>query len=181
LGRETATLGVLDAAGVAMSVKADPRALPDLLRSVVHPWHQDSFGHMNVRHYAPLFDDATWQFWSCVGLPYARMLQEHGLHTVAAETRTRFVRELKAGDPVVVRGRLTRIGTRSVTMALRLHHVDTGAVHATCDTVEVFFDPATRRSAPIPVAVRRILEALLEPENDRPIDMMPQHPDKPRP
>jgi acyl-CoA thioester hydrolase len=25
----------------------------DLLRGVVHPWHHDHFGHMNVRHYAP--------------------------------------------------------------------------------------------------------------------------------
>lgn len=179
LGRERATLGVLDAAGVAMSVKADPRALPDLLRSVVHPWHHDSFGHMNVRHYAPLFDDATWQFWSCVGLPYARMLQEHGLHTVAAETRTRFLRELKAGDPVLVRGRLTRIGNRSVTMALTLQHADTGSVHATYDTEEVFFDPATRRSAHIPAAVRSVLEIWLSPENDPTIAMTPQQPDKP--
>ena len=162
-----------------MSVKVDPRTLPDLLRSVVHPWHHDSFGHMNVRHYAPLFDDATWQFWSCVGLPYTRMLQEHGLHTVAAETRTRFLRELTAGDPVLVRGHLTRIGARSVTMALSLQHADTGAVHATYDTVEVFFDPTTRRSAAIPAAVRTVLEAWLSPENDPTIAMPPQQPDMP--
>lgn len=139
------------------------RILPVLLRAVVHPWHHDSFGHMNVRHYAPIFDDATWQFWSCIGLSYARLLADHGLHTVAAETRTRFLRELTAGDPVLVRGRLLRIGTRSLTIALALHHADDDAVHATCDTVEVFFDPRTRRSAPIPPAVRAALEPWLTP------------------
>lgn len=28
--------------------------------SVVHPWHCDDMGHMNVRHYAAMFDDASF-------------------------------------------------------------------------------------------------------------------------
>ena len=56
---------------------------------------------------------------------------------------------------------MTRIGTRSTTFALRMHHADTGALHATYEAVEVFFDPTLRASAPMPQAVRDRLAAHL--------------------
>jgi len=133
----------------------------ELFRGVVHPWHHDHFGHMNVRHYAPFFDDATYHMWTLLGLPYSRMIAEHGVHTVSAEATTRFVKELKAGDLVVIDGAVSRLGNRSATFELRMHHADTGALHATYRLVEVFFDPATRRSAPMPGPVRALLAAHL--------------------
>lgn len=137
----------------------------DLLRGVVHPWHHDQFGHMNVRHYAPFFDDATFHLWSLVGLPYARMLAEHGVHTVTARATTSFLRELKAGDLIRIDGAVTRLGNRSVTFDLRMFHADTGELHARCEVVEVFFDPQTRGSAPIPPAVRaQLADWLVAPE-----------------
>jgi acyl-CoA thioester hydrolase len=46
-----------------------------------------------------------------------------------------------------------------------MRHADTGTLHATYDMVEVVFDPATRRSAEMPAAVRAALEAhLVEPD-----------------
>jgi acyl-CoA thioester hydrolase len=136
----------------------------ELYRGVVHPWHHDHFGHMNVRHYAPFFDDASYHLWTVLGLPYSAMIAEHGVHTVAAEARTRFLKELTAGDLIAIDGAVTRLGTRSVTFHLRMRHADTGALHATCDLVEVFFDPAARRSAPMPEAVRERLAAHLVTE-----------------
>ncbi len=126
----------------------------ELFRGVVHPWHHDHFGHMNVRHYAPLFDDACYHMWTRLGLAYSAMQAEHGVNTVTAEAKTRFLRELTAGDLIVIDGAVARIGTKSCAFHLRMCHADTGAEHATCDVVEVFFDPATRRSAPMPESVR---------------------------
>jgi acyl-CoA thioester hydrolase len=113
---------------------------------------------MNVRHYAPFFDDASYHLWTRLGLPYSRMLAEHGVHCVTASARTTFIRELVAGDLIVMDGAVLRIGTKSVTFRLRMHHADTGAQHATYDMVEVVFDPETRASAPMPEPVRRALE-----------------------
>ncbi len=129
----------------------------ELLRGVVHPWHHDHFGHMNVRHYAPFFDDASYHLWTRVGLPYSRMIAEHGVHCVTASAKTTFLKELVAGDLIVVDGAVLKIGTKSVTFRLRMMHADTGAHHATYDMVEVVFDPETRASAPMPEAVRRAL------------------------
>ncbi len=129
----------------------------EVYRGVVHPWHHDQFGHMNVRHYAPFFDDATFHLVSSLGLTYPVMIAEHAVHTVTAVATTTFRQELVAGDLVAIDGAVTRIGSKSVTFQLRMRHVATGAVHATYDTTEVFFDPETRRSAPIPDAIREVL------------------------
>ncbi|KPQ09701.1 MAG: acyl-CoA thioester hydrolase [Saliniramus fredricksonii] len=133
----------------------------ELLRGVVHPWHHDHFGHMNVRHYAPFFDDAVYHMWTRLGLPYATMIPRHGVHTVTAQATTRFERELSAGDLIVVDGVVSRIGGKSCSFHLRMLNADTDAVHATYDLVEVFFDPKTRASAQMPADVRARLEAYL--------------------
>ena len=129
---------------------------PILFRGVVHPWHHDIFGHMNVRHYAPFFDDAGFHFHAVMGLRVEDILADHGVHMVTARAETNFLRELKAGDLFTIDGAVARIGNRSATFHLRMLHATTGTVHATCDFTEVFFDPATRKSAPMPDAVRAV-------------------------
>ncbi len=130
----------------------------ELLRAVVHPWHLDHFGHMNVRNYAPFFDDATYHMWTLLGLPYSSMQAKYNLHTVTAQATTRFIQELNAGDLIVIDGVVSRIGTRSCGFLLNMRHADTGELHASYDLVEVFFDPVTRRSAPMPDTIRARLE-----------------------
>ncbi len=133
----------------------------EISRGVVHPWHHDSFGHMNVRHYAPFFDDASYHLWTIIGLPYSAMLEKFGVHCVTASAKTNFIRELKGGDLVRIDGAVTRIGSKSCTLLFRMIHADTGELHATYETVEVVFDPETRGSAPMPDEVRAALEAHL--------------------
>ena len=133
----------------------------ELLRGVVHPWHHDQFGHMNVRWYAHFFDDAAFHLWPVLGTSIQQVEREFGVHSVTARATTNFVKELTAGDLIRVDGAVTRLGNRSATFRLRMCHVDTGEVHATCDIVEVFFDPGTRRSAAVPDALRAMLEPLV--------------------
>ncbi len=133
----------------------------DVMRGVIHPWHLDHFGHMNVRHYAPFFDDAIYHLWARLGLSYDQMQTQFGIHAVTAQASTGFKRELIAGDLIVIDASVTRIGNRSCTFQLRMLHAVTGAVHATYDVTEVFFDPATRQSAPMPDLVRATLKPYL--------------------
>ncbi|HHX90045.1 MAG TPA: acyl-CoA thioesterase [Paracoccus sp.] len=130
-----------------------PPRLP-LLRGVVHPWHHDIFGHMNVRHYAPFFDDATFHLYSALGVSINEMLDSFGVHIVTARAETNFLRELKAGDIFLIDGAVTRLGTKSCTHHLRMIHAETGKIHATYDLTEVFFNPQTRRAAPMPAPIR---------------------------
>ena len=134
---------------------------PEIFRGVIHPWHHDIFGHMNVRWYGHFFDDAAFHLWPALGISLQTMEREHGVHTVTAKTTTNFIKELKAGDLIVVDAAVTRLGNKSVSVELRMKHVDTGEVHATYEFTEVYFDPKTRRSAEMPQAVRDTLSAYL--------------------
>lgn len=134
----------------------------ELLRGVVHPWYCDTFGHMNVRWYSHFFDDAAFHIWPVYWGSHQRMQSEFGIHTVTGRTVTEFRQEMLAGDLIVVDCVVTRIGGKSCTFMERMKHIDTGVVHATCEVTEVFFNPETRASAPIPEAIREALEPMLE-------------------
>ncbi len=130
----------------------------EILRGVAHPWYCDSFGHMNVRWYSHFFDDAAFHLWPLYWGSHKKMQEEFGVHTVTASANIQFLQELVAGDLFVVDCLVTRVGRKSCTFTERMVHVDTKAVHATYETVEVFFDPQTRQSTPMPDQIRQALE-----------------------
>ena len=134
---------------------------PEILRGVVHPWYCDSFGHMNVRWYSHFFDDAAFHVWPLYWGSHAKMQKQFGVHTVTASATVQFIRELVAGDLIIVDCILTRVGGKSCTFTERMLHVDTGEVHATYEMVEVFFNPETRKSAQMPNQIRETLTPLI--------------------
>lgn len=131
-----------------------------ITRSVVFPWHCDHYGHMNVRWYGHVFDDATLLIWSLIGVDM-RAVHAGGVHTVIAKSTIEFVQESRAGDSLEVRGAFTRLGNRSTTVSLEMREACTQALRAKQETVIVFFDAAARTSAPIPADVRAHIEAAL--------------------
>ncbi len=130
----------------------------EILRGVVHPWYCDAFGHMNVRYYSHFFDDAAFHIWPLYWGSHKKMQDEFDVHTVVASATIQFKKELVASDLILVDCLLTRIGLKSCTFIERMLHVDTMEVHATYETVEVFFDPQTRKSIEIPTSIRQALE-----------------------
>jgi len=134
----------------------------EILRGVIHPWYCDAFGHMNVRWYAHFFDDAAFHIWPVYWGSHQKMQSNFGIHTVTARAATDFLVELVAGDLIRVDCVLTRLGGKSSTFLERIIHIDTGVVHATYEVTEVFFDPQTRRAAPMPEEIRTALEPFLE-------------------
>jgi acyl-CoA thioester hydrolase len=127
--------------------------MKETYRGIVLPGQCDHFGHLNVRYYAHFFDDGAFHLWSLFGFSLKAM-QAAGYHTVVAHTGTNYVKELVAGDLVVIRGGFIRLGTKSCRYRQFMLHADTGDLHATQDGVEVFFDPEARTALPIPAPVR---------------------------
>ena len=132
----------------------------DTHQAVVHPWMCDRFGHLNVRFYAHIFDDAGFALWPICGVHQSHF-DDAGLHTVVARASTEFKAELMPGAVVTVRSRFERVGAKSLEYVQELRDVETGRVHATQAVVEVFFDPAKRTAAEIPAPIRGILEQLV--------------------
>ncbi|HKS15493.1 MAG TPA: thioesterase family protein [Pseudomonas sp.] len=129
--------------------------------AVVHQWHCDHFGHMNTRHYAGMFDDAVFLFWSRFGVQ-APVPGEPLVIPVTAEMKTGFLAEAKAGTSLEIHASVRRVGGKSATLHLRMSNAANGEAVATCDIVEVFFDNQSRTSQAIPEAVRHRLLAAVE-------------------
>jgi acyl-CoA thioester hydrolase len=132
----------------------------DIYRSMVMPAQCDHYGHMNVRWYAHHFDEAGFQIWTVAGVSQAEM-RERGIHVVVAKVTTHFRRELVVGTSILIRGGFTSVGDKSVGHTTKMYNADTGDLSAIHETVEVFFNPDTRKPAPMPEDFRARLDALV--------------------
>lgn len=121
--------------------------------AVVHQWQCDHFGHLNVRNYAAIFDDALFIFWSRNGFVHGG-----GFAPVTADLHFIFLHEILAGSIVNVFASIRRIGTKSVTIGLLARDSASGQAMATCEAVEVFFDVNDKQSMAIPQAIRAQLD-----------------------
>ena len=124
---------------------------------VCFPWHCDQFKHMNVRWYAHFFDDGMFHLWPKLKVTWEAM-EERGLHTVTASTTTYFQKEVHVGNLFKIEGGVVACGNKSVTFSQRMVNVETSETHASQSVTEVFFDPKTRRAAPIPGDLKEIIQ-----------------------
>ena len=125
----------------------------DLYRSIVMPAHCDLYGHMNVRHYAAMFDDAGFHVLAAAGISLTE-LREQGLGTVIATLTIDFHREIKAGQLVLVKGAVTRVGDKSFTHEMRLYELDSMTHCASQKSVEVCFDTGARKAVAFPAQLK---------------------------
>ena len=130
----------------------------ELHRTIVMPAHCDVYGHLNVRNYAAFFDDAGWHFPAMAGLKLSE-IQARGLGTVTASLTIEFHHEVKAGQLVLIKGAITRVGTKSFSYELRLYEADSMTHCATQKTVEVCFDTKKRKGVALPEDVKAKLQA----------------------
>ena len=133
----------------------------DLYRGIVMPAQCDIYGHMNVRYYAALFDEAVWHIPSFAGLSLAE-IQSRGLGTVVASLTIDFLNEIRAGQLVLIKGAVTRVGNKSFSHEMRLYASDTMTHCATQKTVEVCFDTKARKGVALPDDVRTKLTGIAQ-------------------
>lgn len=128
----------------------------ELTTFVVHQWQCDHFGHLNVRHYASMFDDSIFVFWG-----RHRPERDDPIVPVTADMRIGFRAEAVPGTVVKIESTVQKVGTKSVGLGFQMIDLHSCKVLATCDVVEVFFNLESRESQPIPAALRANLEAQL--------------------
>ena len=131
----------------------------ELYRNIVMPAQCDAYGHLNVRYYAAFFDDACWHIPRMAGVSLDE-IRASGLGTVAATITIDFLHELRVGQLLLIKGAVTRVGTKSFSHEMRLYEADSLTHCATQKTVEVCFDTRARRSTPLPEKFRSALQTL---------------------
>jgi acyl-CoA thioester hydrolase len=134
----------------------------ELSRTIVLPLHCDTYGHMNVRNYAAFFDDAGWHVLARAGISLTEV-RARGLGTVVATMTIDFHHEITAGQLALIKGAVTRVGTKSFAYEQRLYEADSMTHCATQKVVEVCFDTKARQGVPLPEDMKRKLESLVTP------------------
>ncbi|WP_421694559.1 acyl-CoA thioesterase [Aestuariivirga sp.] len=126
---------------------------------VAHPWMCDAMGHVNVRSYAAMFDDASFQLLGRV----AGIAAEEGSHLGWADVRCEvaYRREIRAGDLLTIHSRVEKIGNSSLAYSHRLIGSIDGAVRADAKIVTVRFDTGARRKMELEDHIRLRVEALM--------------------
>jgi acyl-CoA thioester hydrolase len=90
-------------------------------------------------------------------------VRSRGLGTVVVTLTIEFHQEIVAGQLALVRGAITRVGTKSFGYELRLYEADSMTHCATEKAVEVCFDTKERKGVPLPDDLKGKLEALVIP------------------
>ena len=130
-------------------------------RGVIFPWDCDAMGHLNNKHYFGLFDQAAWHLFLALGFrPMAATRAGLGLADV--NQNISFKREVLAGQLIVIRSYVERIGTKSITARHEMFDAEDGEPVAQLVSVTAFFDLKLRQATPIPAQIRAAAQEWLD-------------------
>lgn len=121
----------------------------NLYKGVVHPWLCDAMGHMNVRHYLGIFDDAHTQL-VAEAFDYRageERWRDKGWADVSNQLE--YKRELQAGALIEVNGGIVEVGRSSFTSYFEMKERFSDEVSATMTAKIIFFDLKARKSMPL--------------------------------
>ena len=135
-------------------------SLSTTFMGVVYPSYLDHMGHMNVQHYASMFDQATWVFFSIFGITSSYMKDNHkGM--AAVSQKTDYLLELFAGDVIEINTRPIEIREKAIKFLHTMLRKPKGEVIATSELTGVHFDTDLHKSCSIPEEIiKRIEQAI---------------------
>ena len=131
---------------------------PPSLRMVVPDSWGDSNGHMNMRWYVAIFDDAGDELHERVGLtPEFHRKNQTG--TVDLEHHTHFLKEVMPGDSVAVYSRLVARSLKRLHYLMFLVNETRGNLAAIFECMNAFLDLRVRKTAPFPAEILAGIDA----------------------
>ena len=125
----------------------------------VDPAWIDYNGHLNMAYYNVLFDravDEVFELLGC-GIDYVKT-RKHSCYT--AEVHVRYLRELRAGDPVKVTWQLIDYDAKRMHYFEQLLHAEQGWLSATSENMSLHVDMKAGKTAPFPTDVAERLAAM---------------------
>jgi acyl-CoA thioester hydrolase len=130
------------------------------MRATIPPDYQDHNGHMNVRHYLTLFDEAGFPMVEQLGLTpdYLAQTQSGGFDH---EHHIHYLREVMVGDEVAIYVRMVGRSAKRMHYLMFMVNETRGTLAALFECVNSFADLRARRTAPWPAAIAAALDDLI--------------------
>jgi acyl-CoA thioester hydrolase len=104
--------------------------------------------HLNNARYLTLLEQGRFAYLIALGLWDGESFFD--LKSIVADVHISFLAPVKMMQPVLVKVKVSRIGTKSLTFDQELTDAETGQVLARCETVIVTFDYHAQKSIPVP-------------------------------
>ncbi len=133
-------------------------ALTLLLRTTIPIEYQDENGHMNVRWYMAVFDDAGYPFVAALGLT-PEYHAANGTGGFDLEHHLHYLRKIHIGDTVAVYVRVLARTAKRMHYMMFLVNETRGTLAATFECINSFADLRQRRTAPYPPEIAERLDA----------------------
>ena len=131
----------------------DALAAPfDVYRTVVRPEWIDQNEHMNVGYYLVVFDFATDEFLSWLGLDAGHRTRQ-AITTFCLEAHVTYHREVRVGDPLRFTTQLLGHDAKRIHYLHAMYHAREGWLAATNELMSLHVSRATRRAAPMAAEV----------------------------
>ena len=165
------TCGIWDSEGICLVPLEDIEKLPVYHRETISKHYLDLMGHMNVRWYMALFDQAAWNYYYALGLneDYFRRSQT-GIF--ALKQFIQYYAEVHVDQTVSLRIRLLDRSDRRFHLMHFMINESTAKLAAILEILGTFADLKLRRSTAIPHGIAQKLDVQLE--SNRQLSWEPQ-------
>jgi acyl-CoA thioester hydrolase len=138
--------------------------LPVVYRTVIPPSYEDRNGHMNVRWYLVLYDEAGDAMYPMLGLT-AEYFAASGMGGFDLEQHLWYAAEVHIGDTVVIRARIVARSAKLIHYLLFMVNETRGVVSSLFECVHAHADLKVRRTAPFPAQAAAQIDALIAAHN----------------
>ncbi|MCC3859992.1 acyl-CoA thioesterase [Pseudemcibacter aquimaris] len=116
----------------------------------------DQMGHMTVREYATVFDEASYELVKACGL---ELDGETGF--VDLEMNMKFINEIREGGVFYVKSGFVKLGTSSFTAMHYMFSSLDDSLIASCEEKAVIFDLNKRKSEPMSDEFKKLASGFL--------------------
>lgn len=128
------------------------------------PWFCDVMGHMNIRHYMAMFDEASYQLLFEVFGWTGNPDNNGGQGWADVKHVIEYRAEVHTGDLLRIDGCLTRIGGKSIGIRYEMVNAAKNEIAATLECVCVLMDLESRKAVALSEEQREQAARLLSPE-----------------
>jgi acyl-CoA thioester hydrolase len=139
---------------------SDLETLPIVYSATIPERYRDMMGHMNIRWYLELFDEAGMPLFDLIGLT-AEHYAANGAGGFDLEHHVHYLNEVHIGDTIEVRGRLLARSAKRLHYMLFMINTARGKLAATFECVNSYADLRIRRTAPYPAEIAERIDVLL--------------------
>lgn len=118
-------------------------------QGTIYPWNCDHMNHMNVKFYVEKFDEATWNFFSLLGLT-SKYLKEEKRGMVALEQNIKYLKEVLAGDNLYIESEIIEIKGKIIKFKHVMINLETREIVSETELVGLHIDTVKRKGVIVP-------------------------------